>query len=134
MKKLSRIFAFILAGIALVTVLSCAHQIYFHHDVSLQFGKEGAEYVEVDQPALDAALRALKSHGGKCYITFMDNNGKVTDPYPPCGDIFLKTDKKRTSANTKTRPAGQSAANDPNITYRVQGPSKDVLDVLNAFK
>jgi len=51
------------------------------------------------------------------------------DPYSPCSDPELKTDKVTMSATAKDRAAG-----DPNITYRVSGNSKDVSEVLNSFK
>jgi hypothetical protein len=129
-------FAFvILPVIAIGTVLTCCEQrLSRHHEVSLEFGKDRAEYVEVNQDALNGALDALKSHGGKCYIAFMDDQGKVTEPYRNCADKELMTDKITTSANAKNGPAGESAANDPNATYRVRGNSKDVRDVLNAFE
>jgi hypothetical protein len=135
MKKLSGTFAFVVLGlIAIVTILSCTIGPSFHHQVSLQFGKDKVEYVEVDKGALDKALRALKSHKGKCYIAFMDDNGKVTEPYLDCNDKDITMDRVTTSPIAQNASARESAVNDPNITYRVQGNSKDVWDVLNAFK
>ena len=100
------------------------------HEVHLQFGNDKTEYVEVYQEKLNTALAHLKAHGGKCLIAYLDDDGQtVHDPYPPCSDMELKTDKVTISANAEHRAAG-----DPNVTYRVRGNNKDVSEVLNSFK
>jgi hypothetical protein len=88
------------------------------------------KYVAVNKGKLNRALKRLHDKGGTCLIAFLeDDEQTLIDPYPPCTDIQLKTDKVTTSATAKDRPVG-----DPNITYRVQGPSKYVKEVVNSFK
>ena len=117
--------------IVIVAVFSsCEKQFTYEHQVQLQFGNDKTEYVEVYQRKLDSALARLKAHGGTCYIAYLDDDGRTLhDPYPPCSDPELKTDKVTMSANAKHQAAG-----DPNITYSVRANGKDVSDVLNSFK
>jgi hypothetical protein len=109
---------------------SCEKRFTREHRVHLQFGNDKTEYVEVYQGKLDSALAHLKANGGTCYIAYLDDDGRTLhDPYPPCSDPELKTDKVTMSVNAKHRAAG-----DPNVTYSVRGNSKDVSEVLNSFK
>ena len=127
MKTLSARFTFvILSGVALVTLLSCYErqlatdeEFKFKLKIGKDPGQAGPEYADVDKKTLDDALSALKTNLGKCYIAFKDANGNITMPYPPCTDLAVMTDKVTTSAKAKNGPAKDSAANDPNITYRV---------------
>jgi hypothetical protein len=144
MKTLSGTFAFMLVLIAIVTVLSCCEQqLRAPEEASLEIGKDKVKYVKVNETKLKKAVDALKANGGKCQLVFMKNNGTLDNkPYyhctdtipPPCGDMNLKTDQVTTSANAKNGLVGESVANDPNITYRVQGPSKYVKKVVNSFE
>jgi hypothetical protein len=131
MKAPHRTTALMSLGIVIVAVFSSCEKRFTHeHQVHLQFGNDKAEYVEVYQGKLDGALARLKANGGTCRIAYLDDDGRTLhDPYPPCSDPELKTDKVTMSATAKHQAAG-----DPNITYHVSGNSKDVSDVLNSFK
>ena len=126
-----RTIALIPVVIVIVAVFnSCEKRFTREHQVHLQFGNDKTEYVEVYQGKLDSALAHLKANGGTCYIAYLDDDGRTLhDPYPPCSDPELKTDKVTMSVNAKHRTAG-----DPNVTYSVRAKSKDVSEVLNSFK
>jgi hypothetical protein len=142
MKTLSARFTFvILTGIALVTVFSgCEKRLAIDEEFKfkLKIGKDpgqaGPVFADVDKKILDPALSALKTNLGKCYLAFKDANGNVTDPYPPCTDSNIITDKVIRSAKAKNGPAEDSAANDPNITYRVYSNNlNDIRAVVASF-
>jgi hypothetical protein len=144
MKTLCQASALVVSAIvAIVAVVNCSpHQASLGPDVPLEIGKDKQVYVEVDKTKLDAALNALKAHGGKCFIAYMDANGNVTERYggctdedlPPCGQMDPKTDKVTMSAKAKNGITGESAVNDPNITYRIRAPGKYVKKVVNSFQ
>jgi hypothetical protein len=149
MKTLSGTFAFVaLSVIAIVTLPSCCRKqvsegVHTDKKFNLEFGGPTKDdYVDVTQPDFDQAVKALAdpgpSHGGKYKIRYKDNNGKVDDPYDPGHphrQLNVKTDKVITSELAQNAPAGESAANDPNATYRVYSNSKtDIENVLKTFK
>ena len=145
MKTLHQASALVVSAvIAIVAIVDCSpHQASRPpNEVPLEIGKDKQVYVEVDKGKLDGALKALKKHGGKCFIAYMDANGNVTEPYgpctdtdlPPCGQMDLKTDKVTMSAKAKNGVVAESAANDPNITYRVRGRGKYVKKVADSFQ
>jgi hypothetical protein len=137
MKTLSGTVRFaLLAGIAIITVLAIRAFAVTTPTPCPAFGKKKFElkiggpnkddYVDVpSEDKFKNALKALGSSAQYC-IRFKDKDGNITDPYPP---VSIKTDKITTSAIAKKGPAGDSAANDPNVTYRVQ--SNDPADIKN---
>ena len=131
MKGPPRTIALMSVVIVIAAVFSsCEKRFTQQHQVHLQFGNDKSEYVEVYQGKLDSALAHVKANGGTCRIAYLDDDGRTLhDPYSPCSDPELKTDKVTMSATAKDRAAG-----DPNITYHVSGNSKDVSEVLNSFK
>ena len=142
MKTLYQASALVVSAIiVIVAVVNCSPHQASRGEVPLEIGKDNQVYVEVDKTKLDAALDALKAHGGKCFIAYMDPNGNVTQHYrgcadedlPPCGQMDPKTDKVTMSAKAKNGVTGESAVNDPNITYRVRGSGKYVKQVVDSF-
>jgi hypothetical protein len=138
MKTLSRTFVFVvLAVIAIVAVVTfrafAQPQPVPAKKFVLNIGRTAQEYVDVrDKNAFDKALRALASHGGQYEIGFKHDDGKVTDPYHA---LNIKTDKVTASEVAQNSPAGESAANDPNVTHLLRSDSAtDIRDVLATFK
>jgi hypothetical protein len=143
MKTLSPTFALILAGVALVTVLSCEQRLKSTSkpDFVLEIGDPNAKppkYVELkkgdDDSDFCAALTTLKQNGGDCKADFKGSS--APSKHYDCTNVplCLTTDKVTTSHLAKNAPVGKSAANDPNITYRVQGNSKDIKAILETFR
>jgi hypothetical protein len=135
MKTLSGTFTFVvLAVVAIVVVITfrAFAQPPAGKKFVLNIGRSAQEYVDVrDKNAFDKALRALESHGGQYEIAFKDD-GHVTDPYHA---LNIKIDKVTTSKVAQNAPAGESAANDPNVVHLLRSDSAaDVKDVLDTFK
>ena len=138
MKTLSGTFTFVvLAVVAIVVVITFRAfaqptQPGADKKFTLKIGRTAQEYVDVrDKNALDKALRALESHGGQYEIGFKDD-GHVTDPYHA---LNIKIDKVTTSKVAQNAPAGESAANDPNVVHLLRSDSApDIKDVLDTFK
>ena len=135
MKTLSGTFTFVvLAVVAIVVVLAfrAFAQPPTDKKFTLKIGRTAQEYVDVrDKNAFDKALRALESHGGQYEIGFKDD-GNVTDPYHA---LNIKIDKVTTSKVAQNAPAGESAANDPNVVHLLRSDSApDIKDVLDTFK
>jgi hypothetical protein len=135
MKTLSGTFTFVvLAVVAIVVVITfrAFAQPPAGKKFVLHIGRTAQDYVDVkDKDAFDKALRALESHGGQYEIGFKDD-GKVTDPYHA---LNIKIDKVTTSKVAQNAPAGESAANDPNVVHLLRSDSApDIKDVLDTFK
>ena len=147
MKTLSGTFAFVaLTVIATVTLPSCcrkpvSERVHTDKKFYLEFGGPTKDdFVDVTQPDFDDAVKALADpgpgHGGKFRIRYKGNNGALDDPYHPGHphQLNVKTDKVITSELAQNAPAGESAADDPNATYRVYSNNKaDVDNVLKTF-
>jgi hypothetical protein len=138
MKTLSGTFAFVvLAVVAIVLVITFRAfaqptQPGAGKKFTLNIGRTTDDYVDVDKDAFDKALKHLSDDGGDYQIKFKDSSGKVTDPYKVSN---IKTDKITTSALAQNAPAGESAANDPNVTHRLSSDSApDIKAVLDTFK
>jgi hypothetical protein len=144
MKTLSGTFTFVvLALVAMIAVVSFrafaqpAQPVADKKKFTLKIGGPTKEdYVEVtDQNDFDKALNDVKNHGGQYKIRFKDDHGKVFDPYDPNHHASIKTDKVTTSEVARSAPAGESAANDPNVTYHLSSDStKDIKNVLDTFR
>jgi hypothetical protein len=138
MKTLSRTFVFVvLAVIAIVAVLSfrafAQPQASADKKFVLNIGRTTEDYVDLrDKNAFDRALNDLKNHGGQYEIRFKPDHGNVIDHYQP---VSIKTDKVTTSEVAQNAPAGESAANDPNVTNHLSADSAtDIKSVLDTFK
>ena len=108
-----------------------------HQKFTLKIGGPTKDdYVDLkSQDAFDTALKTLGDHGGQYQIRFLAKEGATPiDPYHPGDHASIKTDKVTMSELAKNAPAGESAANDPNVTVRVSsndpGDIKAVLDTL----
>jgi hypothetical protein len=103
---------------------------------TLKIGRTPDDYADVKSQAdFDKALKALRDHGGRDEINFQPNHGPVIHHYHPHHRAGIKTDKVTTSEAAKNAPAGESAANDPNVTYRVTANNPtDVQNVLDTLK
>jgi hypothetical protein len=148
MKTLSGTFAFVaLTVIASVTLPSCCRKrvsegVHTDKKFHLEFGGPTKDdFVDVTQPDFDQAVKALADpgpgHGGKYKIRYKGNNNVIDDPYDPGhphAQLNVKTDKVITSELAQNARAGQSAADDPNATYRVYSNNKtDIENVLKTF-
>jgi hypothetical protein len=132
-----------LAAAAIIAVASCSTQLIPpNQNVELTLGDPNAnppKYVELKPGAegkLRAALAKIKRHNGICEITFLDNAHGDPDPhYCEKIDVRLKTDRVIKSAAAMNAGADNSAANDPNVMYRVASPyPADVSDVAILLK
>ncbi|SRR6266566_1313158 len=137
MKTLSGTFAFVvLAVIAVVTILSCrAKHAFADQKFTLYIG-EYAEVPDADEDAFKNALKKLKKNGGQCDIKFLRKEGEepIKD-YCDKLDLSLKTDKVTKSEVANSAAAGESTANDPNVTYKVTSANPtDIEDVLKKLK
>jgi hypothetical protein len=135
MKTLSGTFTFIvLAVVAIVVVITfrAFAQPPAGKKFVLNIGRSAQEYLDVDKTKFDNALKKLESHGGQYEIAFKHDDGHVTDPYHA---LNIKIDKVTTSKVAQNAPAGESAANDPNVVHLLRSDSApDIKDVLDTFK
>jgi len=137
MKTLSGTFTFVvLAVVAIVVVITFRAfaqptQPPAAKKFVLNIGRTAQDYVDVDKTKFDEALRKLARNGGLYEIGFKDD-GHVTDPYHA---LNIKIDKVTTSKVAQNSPAGESAANDPNVVHLLRSDSApDIKDVLDTFK
>jgi len=137
MKTLSGTFTFVvLAAVAIVVVITFRAfaqptQPPAAKKFVLNIGRTAQDYLDVDKTKFDEALRKLARNGGLYEIGFKDD-GHVTDPYHA---LNIKIDKVTTSKVAQNSPAGESAANDPNVVHLLRSDSApDIKDVLDTFK
>jgi len=141
MKTLSGTFVFVvLAVIAIGTVLSfrafaagSRQQASAAKKFVLTIGRTTEDYVDLkDKNAFDRALTDLNNNGGHSEIRYKPDHGNVIDHYQP---VSIKTDKVTTSEVAQNAPAGESAANDPNVTHFLSSDSATkITAVLATFK
>jgi hypothetical protein len=146
MKPLFAAFAFIgLAAAAIFAVASCrTEQLPANQNVEAIIGDPHAippKYVELqnglaDEGKLRAALAKIKRHNGICDISFLRHDGENADPeYCKHIDVSLKTDRVIKSEVASNDAPDSSAANDPNVMYKVASPNpSDVAGVLGLLK
>lgn len=154
MKTLSVRFRFVVLGLIVIVVVGCCcfPTIPSIASYSVEIGNQqrGPKYVNwKDKDKFDAALAQLRSNpngNGKICICVLMSDQPPSTPYPHplnnyCRQWNYKCDSKniRTVKVTKSKAAdeiaaGESAVNDPHVTYRVQsadpGDIKNVLDAL----
>jgi hypothetical protein len=139
MKTLSRTFAFILlAIIAIVTFVSCVAKF----GTGYRYVREIPPYREFkkgddDDSGFRTALIALKRGGGCCEITILHSGPHQTPQPGYCRHLdaeCLKTDRIIKSKTANDRAAEVAAANDPNVTWRVQSNNlDDINNVMNTL-
>jgi hypothetical protein len=138
MKTPSRTFAFvILAAIMTLAVVSCVtYQFVANQQAFLVIGT-GKTYVKwKSQRQFDNALRRVCRHGGYYEITVLMNVGaQPIHPYKPCPSWgSIRTVKVTKSKVADGAAVGESAANDPNATYKVASVApEDIAEVANAL-
>jgi hypothetical protein len=145
MKTISGTFVFVvLAVIAIVAVVSfrafaagSQQKTVGPKKFNLKIGRTATEYVDVKSK--DAFVDSLKRFGEDQYqINFLDHPGAAVEHYPPLphsAKTGIKTDKVTTSEIAKRAPAGESAANDPNVVTHLSADSAtDIKSVLDTFK
>jgi hypothetical protein len=145
MKPLFAAFAFIgLAAAAIFAVASCRTELLpANQNVEAIIGDPHAippKYVElkqgVDEGKLRAALAKIKRHHGICDVCFSHNEQEEPDcNYCDHIPVSLKTDRVIKSEVASNAAPDSSAANDPNLMYRVASPySSDITGVLDLLK
>jgi hypothetical protein len=134
MKTLSRTFVFVvLAVIAVVTLIGCPPK---HAFTKQKFALVIGEYAEVrDEDAFKKALKILKKNGGLCEIKFLRKEGEEPNKnYCKELDVGLKTDKVTKAEVANSAAVGESTANDPHASYKVQSANPTEIEaVLDAF-
>ncbi len=164
MKTLSERFRFVVVGlIVVVVVVSCCNLPFpLIKDTTSCFGLGNSSvelgrlksnqpkttystYVEwKNQHGFDEALAQVLHNGGKICICVVENTG--ADPHRhkfnnDCSNYDCpRPEEIRTIKVTKSKAAeniasGESIANDPNVSHRVQSPNPgDIVKVLDALK
>jgi len=97
-----------------------------------------------DKVTFENALAQVHAHGGQICICVLESSGGTPYSHKWNNDCLRNyhcpSEKIRTVKVTKSKAAeniaaGESAVNDPNITYRVQSPVPgDIAAVLDALK
>ena len=142
MKPLLTTLAFIgLTAAVIIAVVSCstAPVIPPNQDVELLLGDPNAsppKYVALKRGTegrLRAALARIKGHNGICEITFLDQPRGTPNPHY-CANIpaRLTTDRVIKSATAMNGP-NNSAANDPNLMYRVASPYPSDISAVSVL-
>jgi hypothetical protein len=150
MKTLSRRFRFVILGVIVIVVVGCSCYFPSIPDTrislySVKIGprqKSDPQYVPwKSQSQFDAALKQVCNHGTYCFQVKLDS-GTVIPHYHPsdsnctnCSGLNIRTVKVTKSKAAERTTAGESAANDPNVTWRVMSSDPgDIKTVLDALK
>jgi hypothetical protein len=150
MKTLSGRFRFVVFGvIVIVAVVSCCNFPFIpdiaSYCVEIGNQQKASTYVEWrNKHEFDEALAQVRHNGGKiCICVLMSSRDK---PYPhelnndctrtyKCPSANIRTVKVTKSKAADNIAAGESAANDPNVTHRVQSPDPgDISKVLGTLE
>jgi len=153
MKTLSGRFRFVVFGvIVIVAVVSCCNFPFIpdiaSYSVEIGGKQKASTYVEWnDEVQFKKALEQVRRHedkGASYCLCVMRTPNDTPHPYdsynkcPPrykCPPVNIRTVKVTKSKAADNIAAGQSAVNDPNITYRVTSPyPSDITTVLSALK
>jgi hypothetical protein len=153
MKTLSVRFRFVVIGvIAMVAVVSCCYfpsisgtTSYATVEIGDQLPGKITRYVEwKNKDDFDKALAQVRANNGKVCICVLKSSDDK--PYKHelnndcCSTYDCPSEKIRTVKVTKSKAAnniaaGESAVDDPHVTYRVQSPNPgDIKKVLDALK
>jgi len=140
MKTKSGTFAFIVvAVIAILAVVSFRSfaagsktSAVGAHKFKLKIGKTQTDYVDGDIKTLKQILNRPTFPKDGIDIDYLEAPGKPVQHWPP---VSIKTDKVTTSEVARNAAAGESVANDPNVTRFLSSDNKtDIIDVLNTFQ
>jgi hypothetical protein len=151
MKTLSGRFRFVVFGaIVTVAVAGCINFPYVPDIISWCMEIENKQradgpYVEwKDEGTFKKALEQVRGHNGEyclCVMMTSDDKPHPYDSYNKCPQGYkcpsgkIRTVKVTKSKAADTTGAGESAVNDPHITYRVSSPYPgDLIKVLDALK
>ncbi len=151
MKMLSELFAFVVIAVTTTVVVVGCCNFPFIPDIasySVEIGgkQKASTYVELkDKGKFDEALKQVRSHkGGNYCLGVLWTSNDTPHPYdshnqcPPryhCPPGNIRTVKVTKSKAADNIAAGESAVNDPHLTYRVQSPYPgDIIAVLDALK
>lgn len=105
------------------------------HKFKLKIGKTQTDYVDVDINALKQILNRPTFPKDGIDIDYLEAPGKPVQHWPPVPPLSIKTDKVTTSEVARNASAGESVANDPNVTRFLSSDNKtDIIDVLNTFQ
>jgi hypothetical protein len=149
MKTLSGRFRFVVLGVIVIVAVGCSCYFPFipgiaTYCVEIGGAQKASTYVALkDKVKFDAALAHIRSQsqmGGSYCLCFISTDKDTPHPYdshnkcPPhydCRSAKIRTVRVTKSKAADNIAAGESAVNDPHITYRVQSPDpKDISDVL----
>jgi hypothetical protein len=141
MKTLSRTFVFVVAVVvAIVAAFSfrafaagSKSSTVGSHKFKLKIGKTQTDYVDVtDRQQFIDVVKRFPGDGVDIYYLKAPN--ETPEHWPPV-PVSIKTDKVTTSEVAKNASAGESVANDPNVTRFLSSDNKtDIIDVLNKFQ
>jgi hypothetical protein len=142
MKPQLAMFAFVGLAAAIFAVASCVtERLPVNQNAVALIGDPHAtppkydrlkDGVQIGEPKLRRALANLINRGGVCELTFLSQAGGQPDP-DYCKHV-LKTDRVIKSKTASNGSRDVSAANDPNVMYKVSSPDPSsvgaVLDLL----
>jgi len=152
MKTLSGRFRFVVFGvIVIVAVVSCCNFPFIpdiaSYSVEIGGKQKAPTYVEwKDERQFENALKQVRGHEDKgasyCLCVMRTPHGTPRRiPYSKCPRGYecppgnIRTVKVTKSKAADNIAAGESAVNDPHVTYRVQSPYPgDITQVLDALK
>ncbi|PYJ23014.1 MAG: hypothetical protein DME99_04010 [Verrucomicrobia bacterium] len=152
MKTLSGRFRFVVFGvIVIVAVVSCCNFPFIpdiaSYSVEIGGKQKASTYVEwKDERQFENALKQVRGHEdkGASYCLCVMRTPHATHrriPYSKCPRGYecppgnIRTVKVTKSKAADNIAAGESAVNDPHVTYRVQSPYPgDITQVLDALK
>lgn len=145
MKPLSGTLAFIgLIAVVMIVFACCMKPTSSGQLVDVKIGDPDAKpprYAELkgglaSEGKLRAALAKIKRHNGVCDITFLRDPAHQPDlDYCKHIDVSLKTDRIIKSEVASNGANDSSAANDPNLMYRIASPDPtDITGVLELLK
>ena len=153
MKTLSGRFRFVVFGvIVIVAVVSCCNFPFIpdiaSYSVEIGGKQKASTYVEwKDERQFENALKQVRGHEDKgasyclCVMRTPNDTPHPYDSYNKCPPRYkcppgnIRTVKVTKSKAADNIAAGESAVNDPHVTYRVQSPYPgDITQVLDALK
>jgi hypothetical protein len=143
MKTLFGRFRFVVLGVIVIAIASCCFPFIPGVTYCVEIGtRQGTKikYVEwKSQDRFDAALQEVCDHHGTHDFDVLITDGRdVIHHYHHCNQIpprNIGTIKVTKSKAAERTAAGESVANDPNVTWRVASSNPDdIKAVLDALK
>jgi hypothetical protein len=142
MKTPSGTFALIGSAVVIMTVFGCAIEQRTGQLIDVKIGDPNTQpptYVALKPGPgmvgrLQSALAKIKRHHGICDITFLNHDQGTPIPhYCETIPVSLKTDRVIKSKVASNSARDISAANDPNVMYRIAATPSDVAAVLDVL-